>query len=117
LHSAAVAFIVTVAVDAVVVVLDDVVADIVVVVLFSQRANPSGHVRISVSLYVTQKWSPLSLTQGPAVSASQKPSSQLWGSTVGALVGAKLTDARKLLAASPKHSSVFGGHVRTERLK
>jgi hypothetical protein len=86
---------------------------VVMVELLRQRANPSAQVRISVSVYATQKRSPLSLTHGPAVPASHRSSLQLYGSTVGALVGTMLTtEALKLSTESPKHSSVFNGHVR-----
>jgi hypothetical protein len=85
---------------------------VVIVELLRQRANPSAQVRISVSVYATQKRSPLSLTHGPAVPASHSSSLQLYGSTVGALVGTTAIDALKLSTESPKHSSVFNGHVR-----
>jgi hypothetical protein len=111
-HNISVEFLVTVNVVETVVVSVTVVVDVVVVVLLRQRANPSAQVRISGLVYATQKRSPLSLTQGPAVPASHRSSLQLYGSTVGALVGATITVAVKLSTERPKHSFVFSGHVR-----
>lgn len=89
---------------------------VVVVVLSRQRINPSPHVPMSVSLYLTQNPSLLSLTQGPDVPAMHS-SPHNNGSGVGASVRDCRVVTMLLSIGSPKHSYVFGGHVRDDIFK